>query len=92
MVRDILLKRKDLKITDNVSLVLKNESYCADFCEMLWYLSKTWFKNILSGNYDLALLQKVIKEIRKEGWVIGEFYQYGRILDINQFNHIDKIF
>ncbi|HOQ16513.1 MAG TPA: hypothetical protein PLC16_02830 [Defluviitaleaceae bacterium] len=92
MVRDILLKRKDLKIIDNVSLVLKNESYCADFCEMLWYLSKTWFKNILSGNYDLALLQKVIKEIRKEGWVIGEFYQYGRILDINQFNHIDKFF
>ena len=33
---------------------------------MLWYISKPWFNNIISNNYDLILL-KIIKEINKDG-------------------------
>ena len=92
MVKDILLKRTDLIVIDNFSLLFKNESYTTEFCEMLWYISKPWFNNIISNDYDLILLKKIIKEINKDGWRVGEIYQYGKVIVINKMNYIDKIF
>lgn len=92
MVKNILLKRSDLIVIDNFIVSINNRCFSTEFCEMLWYTSKSWINIIFSNDYDLILLRKVISEIKREGWSIEDFCQYGNIIKINKTNRIDKIF
>ncbi|NLK22174.1 MAG: hypothetical protein GX308_08930 [Epulopiscium sp.] len=81
-VKNILLKREDLIVIDDFILSVQNKKFTTSFCKMIWYVSKPWLNKILSNKYDLESLNKIAKDIKRDGWKVEHFCQYGNIIKI----------
>ncbi|WP_058486495.1 hypothetical protein [Defluviitalea phaphyphila] len=80
VVKNILLKRPDIKVIDDIILSIKNKKITTDLCEMLWFISKPWFNRLLSKKYTQEDIKKITKEIKKDGWEVKSLCQYGNII------------
>ncbi len=89
-IKDLLRKRQDILVIDDLLLKYDNQYLTTPFCEMAYLLKNRYFRNYLLNGYRSLILSNLRTSFEQHKLSICGFYQLGTMIGSGQMTEILK--